>query len=481
MAAEDLSFRARVLRGFLWLGTGTFVGQFVSWISTILVIRLLSPSDYGLMAMTAVFISLLTMIGEMGISSALIQAKELTDREIGQIFGWVLISGLVGVAVCYALAPWVAHFYAQPELVTLVRVLAVNLILVVLYVVPQSLFVREMNFKIKAQVDIAAQLGTALLTLLLAVKGMGVWALVVGQIAMHAIRAVAFNALRPSWLPPIFAVRGSWRLLKYGLTVTGDRLMNFVYAESDKIIVGKFLGNSLLGIYAVAVTLASIPMEKVLPIITHVSFASYARIQHDMDRIRRNLLRATRAVSFAGFPMFFGMSAVAPLAIPLILGAKWEPVVVPFQLLCLALPFKALSPILSPAVFAIGRPMVNLVNMVMTAGAMAAAFLVGVRAGIIGVCVAWVAVYPVVFGVTTIRSLRTLGIPAAQYVAELRFPLLASASMWGAIKLLGNVIHTPQPLYALVLFTVFGLLFYLSLAVALKREEYAEIRSLLQR
>jgi len=481
MAIEGTSFRSSVIRGVLWVSTGTLISQVLSWVSTIIVIRLLAPSDYGLMAMTAVFISLLAMISELGVGASLIQAKELTEREIRQIFAWVLITGLIGFVACYASAPWVARFYNEPDLVVMIRVLGVSMTLMLAYAVPQGLFIREMNFKAKTQIEISAQLGATLLTLILALKGMGVWSLIAGQIALHMMKAIAFNVLGSRWTAPLFDLRGSGRLLQYGLTVTGDRLLNFVYTESDKIIVGKFLGSALLGSYAVALNLASIPMEKVLPIITQISFASYARIQDDMERIRENLLLTTRCVAFVGFPIFFGMSAVAPLGVPLILGPQWELLVAPFQLLCLILPLKALGPILSPAIFAIGRPAVNLVNMVFTSTVMASAFLVGVQAGVIGVCVAWLVAYPVVFGVTTIRSLRVLGLPTRRYLSEIRFPFFASALMLVSVGLLGKVIVTPQPLYSLILLIVFGLVCYLSLVQIFKKEQYAEIRSLLQR
>jgi O-antigen/teichoic acid export membrane protein len=163
----------------------------------------------------------------------------------------------------------------------------------------------------------------------------------------------------------------------------------------------------------------------------------------------------------------------------LILGPQWELLVVPFQLLCLILPMKALSPILSPAIFAIGRPAVYLVNMVFTSTVMASAFLVGVQAGVIGVCVAWLVAYPVVFVITTIRSLRVLGLPAGRYLSEIRFPFFASALMLVLVGLLGKVIVTPQPLYSLILQIVFGVVCYLSLVQIFKKEQYAEMLSLL--
>lgn len=481
MALEESTFRTKVFRGFLWLSAGAFIVQFISWISTIFVIRLLSPADYGLMAMTAGFVALLTSISELGIGAALIQAKELTVREIRQIFTWVLITGLIGVAVSYASAPWVAGFYDTPELATMIRVLSCNMFLVMAYVVPQALFIREMNFKIKAQIEVFANLAATLLTLVLALNGLGVWSLIVGQMALFGIKALAFNVARPRWIAPLFDLRGSGRLLRFGLNETGSRLLYYVYTQSDHIIVGKFLGGVVLGGYAVAQSLAVIPMEKVLPIISQISFASYARIQDDREQIRTNILRTVRIIAFAGVPIFLGMAAVAPLGLPLILGPKWESFIVPFQLLCLTLPLRALSPILSPAVFAINRPTVNLINMLIAAVAMGSAFLVGVQYGVIGVCIAWLGAYPVVFGITTIINLQVLGIPVLDYLGEIRFPFFAGAIMLVSLWLFGKMVVTPWPLYSLVLQTLLGAVVYLSLTMIFDREHFAEIRQHLRR
>ena len=480
MAPEGHALRRSVLEAFLWLGTGTTIIQTVSWVSTIVVIRLLSPADYGLMAMTSVCTVLLSTVGELGISSALIQARELNTRQIRQVFAWVLITGVTGVTIAYASAPAVAGFYDQPALIPLVRVMAFSVLLVMLYVVPQSLFVRDMNFKAKAQIDIVAQLTSVAVTLICAVNGMGVWSLVSGLMTLHLIKAAGYNVAR-GWTLPLFDLRGSLGLLKYGITVTGDRSLNFFYQESDKIVVGRFLGDSALGTYSVALTLGLIPMEKVLPIITQVSFASYARMQNDRERVRRNLLRSTRAVSLVSFPLFFGMSAVAPLAIPLLLGERWRAIVIPFQLICLILPLRSLGPILASALHGLGRPGVSLVNMIILSTSMMAALLAGVQYGLLGVCIVWLAVYPAILLVTTRRTLREIGIPLGRYLSEIRFPFFASALMLLTIQLLQKMIVTGKPVYSLLMAVIFGVAFYSSLVLTLKRQEYAEFRSLLRR
>jgi O-antigen/teichoic acid export membrane protein len=476
MNSEETNLRAAVVKGFLWVGTGNFIGQLISWISTIVVIRLLSPSDYGLMAMSGSFVSLLTLISELGIGASIVQAKQITEREIRHIFGLVIASSGLFMIIGYLGAPFIASFYNEEKIVPLIRMMNVTFFLMALYVIPQSIFIRQMNFKIKSQIDIAALACGSVLTVVLALNGAGVWTLVVGPVFGQLFRAVSFNIVGGSWWRPIFNYRGTKPFLSYGLTMTGDRLVNFLYTQADTIVIGKFLGNSLLGVYSVALNLASLPMEKVLPIITQVSFASYSRIQTDVERIRKNIFRTIQAISFIGFPLFFGMAVIAPEAIVLILGPKWNEIVVPFQLLCLVMPFKALSPVLPPAVFAIGKPRVNLVNMILTAVMMGAAFLIGVHAGILGVCVAWLIAYPVVFLLTSWRNLKALGLSLKELLWEISFPLLASLLMLVSLALLKITVIAPQSWNALVLLPLFGIVIYSVLVLIFKKEEYSRLK-----
>ncbi len=481
METDATSFRSKVRQGFFWLSIGTFVGQFISWVSTLFVIRLLLPSDYGLMAMASSVIVLLAPFSELGIGASIVQAKQITEKDIRQICGFVIASSLLGWLVCHTAAPLVAHFYKEHNLVLILRVINVNFLLIAFYIVPEALFIREMNYKSKTTIDVSAQIGAALLTLILALFGMGIWALVFGTIALHTIKALAFNMARSVKLRPLFHFRGSEKFIAYGVTLTGSRLLYSLYNLSDTIIVGRFLGNYLLGIYSVALNLASIPAEKVLPLINQISFTSYSRIQDDRERIRRNLLRTTRVIAFSGFPVFWGMAAVAYEAIPLILGPKWANSVVPFQLLCIILPFKSLNPILGSTLNAIGEARVVLMNNVLTGIVMIIAFLIGVKDGIIGVCLAWVIAYPVVFLITGLQNLRKLELPVTLYLSEIKFPVFASIIMLLLIFLLKRMLVTMMPFYSLIIVISFGMACYLSMALILKKDEFLEMKRLLQR
>ncbi len=479
MRTDDGNLRAAVVRGVMWVGTGHFVGQAISWASTIVVIRLLTPADYGLMAMCTSFIWLLMLVSELGIGASIVQAKQIGEDEVRRVYGLVILCSVAFVAIGYVGAPMVATFYGEPRVTPLIRVLNISFVLTALYTVPQSLVVRELNFKLKTQIDLAAQVGSALVLVTLAALGAGVWTLVAGTIFIHAVRAAAYSVIGTARIRPLFDLRSIAPYVRYGLTITGDRFAYYAHTVSDTVIIGRLLGNAPLGTYSVALTLASLPSEKILPIVTQVSFASYSRIQEDGERIRRNALRTIQAVSFIAFPVFFLMTAVAPEAITFVLGEKWAAIVLPFQVLCLIMPLRALSPILPPAVFATGQPMVNLVNMIITFVVMAAAFLVGVRYGIVGVCIAWVAAYPFVFLVATQRCARVLGLSLGDVLRQIWFPFSASAAMLLIVMGLKTGFPAWVNLGVLAAVALIALVGYAALIFVFRKEDYLRLKGAL--
>ncbi len=478
---RENQFKTKVIRSFTWFTTGTFVGQFISWISTLAVIRLLAPSDYGLMAMTLPFLGFMQMVSELGIGSAIVQSQKVDENEIRRIFGLMVITNGVIWVLSYGAAPYVALFFHEQKLTMLIRLLSVNFLLISFFIIPQSLYTREMDFRTKAGIDIATRIVTALLTLALALKHMGIWALVVGEITQYATKAVWYNVIRRPWLKPVFRLKGSNKMFRYGITVTGDKLLYYLCTQSDKIIAGRFLGKEALGIYAIAFNLASLPIDRILPIITQFSFTAYSRIQDDLGRIQVNLLRTIRVVSFVAFPLFLGLAGVATEVISFLLGPKWRLIIDPFRLFCLILPFISLSTILPPAVFAIGKPVINLVNMAITSVFMSISFLIGVKFGITGLCFAWLAAFPVIFLITTTRCLHALGLQLRHLLAAIKFPVFTSLLMLTFLLLLKKMLMVlGQPLLLLTIYVSFSAAFYSALLFIFKRDEVLKLKNLLQ-
>jgi O-antigen/teichoic acid export membrane protein len=360
--------------------------------------------------------------------------------------------------------------------------MAFNFLLIAAYVLPQSLIIRDMNFRTKARIDVLAMVLMAGTGLALAALGWGVWALVAGTIVSNAAKAVGFNIARPLPLMPAFSWGAVERLAQFSALVLVDRLLFFLYGQVDVVIGGRVLGKEVLGLYAVALSLAVIPMEKVLPVITQVAFAAFSRIQAEPSRIRRNFLRGVQLVSLACFPAFFGMAAVAGDLVPVVLGPQWITLILPFQLLCLALPLKALAALFSPALFGVGRPAVDVINMVIAVIGMAAGILVGVQYGLVGMCLAWVFAYPVVFAAISWRSLRTLGVPYGEFLDRCAFPAIASLVMAAGVLALREML-SPLGVSALRLAALVstGALIYSAFVVLFQRSQVRDLIAVARR
>lgn len=473
------SLKKKFVQGIVWMGSGTFAIQIISWIATIFVIRLLSPADYGLMSMAAIVIALLLMVSDLGMGSAIIQTETISPYQTRQLLGVIVCINGAAFAFSFLTAPFIAVFFGEPRVVSLIRCLSLNFILMSFYIVPQSLCIRDMNFKTKTKVDFVARLASSLITLLLAFTGYGIWSLVFGEIALHLAKVVGFNITRPNLLVPVFKLAGIGESIRFGSLLTVNRVLYWAFTQLDKVIIGKFLGKDLLGIYGVAMNLAMIPMDKFMPILTQVSFSAFSRIQNDSERLQSSVLNLTHMIAFVMFPVFWGMLAVAPEAIPWILGHKWASSVIPFQFLCGIIPLLSLSSILSPALYAVGRPDIMIKNMAVAVIVMGVAFLLGVQKGLVGVCIAWVAAYPVVFIINSLRSLNVLGVSVKDYAGGVTFPITASGLMAVVIFALRPLLANVSTIPLLGAFVIGGMVFYGGLILC-RKTELAKLRSILR-
>jgi len=305
-----MDIRSKVMSALRWSAAARFTGQAVSWAVTIMVIRLLSPGDYGLMAMAMVVVSLLVLLNTLGLDAVLVQEKDLDEQKTRQIFGVVIVVNTLFFALVFGGAGTIAGFYGEAALQPILQVLSVQFLLLIFETLPQSKLERDIDFGKRSIVDFATLVIGSMTTLVLALTGFGVWALIWGTLATNATRMLGLNMITRNLVWPIFSLRGMGQHLSFGGFVTTDRGLWFLFSESDKFIGGKLLGNHLLGFYAVASQLASLPIHKISGLLNAVAFPafSHAHAHTSAATVQGYLLKATRILGIAAFPVFFGMS-----------------------------------------------------------------------------------------------------------------------------------------------------------------------------
>ncbi|MBC6435733.1 lipopolysaccharide biosynthesis protein, partial [Nostoc sp. HG1] len=440
-AGESLG--AQVRAAILWRSGSHVVAQLVQWSATFLVIRILSPADYGLFAMTQVVIVLLCMLDGEGLASALIREPQVGPRQIRQMFGLLLLlNGTLAIAQ-FALAPFAARYYGNPLVADVLRVQVLLYLATPFVALPTALLQRKMDFRHQATTNIIASIASATAALAGALAGLGVWTLVIAPLVMFAVRAVLMTRAAKSLVWPSFDFRGMGTLARYGGVMAGAQFVWFLQSQADVFIAGASFGAYQLGLYTTALFLTQIFVSKLVPPLNEVAFSAYARLQHDRDALAAAFLKGMRIVMTAAIPFSVGLAVTAEPLVLTILGPKWAGVAPIVQLLALAMPFMTLQVLLSPACDASGRPGIGVANGVIGAVILAVAFLIGVRWGPMGLASAWVAAYPLYLGVSLWRSLPVIGASFASVGRGVVQPVLGSIAM--ALIVVGVDLHIAWP------------------------------------
>lgn len=428
-----MTLKADVLRGLKWTAGAKFGGQLITWAITIFVMRLLAPADYGLVAMASVFIVFMNLLAEAGLGPAMVQSAAISTGELRQAFGIFLIINWTLCALLNLCAPLMAGFHQAPQLADVLRVLSVQFVFTPLAVVSEVLLQRQLDYKKRSLVDFSSAVVASVATLLLALVHGGVWALVFGNLTATVWRTLLVNWIAPFRHWPSFSLSGMRRLLSFGGKVTASRFLWLVFTQVDVVIVGRMLGSEALGMYSVAMHLASMPVQRVSSILNQVAFPAFARHQHERARIASQLLKAIGLVSFVAFPVLWGMSSTAPELVRALLGPGWGPAVLPLQVLALVMPFRAVVGFLPTVIDAVGRPGAALRNVALACAVMPPALCLGTAWGMDGVACAWALAYPVVLLFNTRRMVAVIGLGLADVARHLAPSMLCAALMAAAV------------------------------------------------
>lgn len=429
MAETDtLSMASRVRTAILWRSGSQILTQIVAWSSTLIVIRLLAPSDYGLFAMAQVMLVLLNTMNGYGLASALIRDEEVSDERLRQTLGMLLLLN-GGLAVAQFLsAPLVAAYFEQPMVADLLRVQSLLYFATPFIALPHAILSRNMNFRAPAQVRLLAAIAGAATALGCAIAGLGVWTLVIAPFAMFYTEAVGMMiASRAPWRP-IFRFKGAREIAEFGGILTVAQFFWFVQSQSDIVIAGRVLDTHDLGTYTTGLFLAQLLATKFVPPINEVAYAAYSRQQGDGPG---PLLKAIQLVMLLALPAYAGMAVLAEPLVMVLLSEKWAGIVPLLPIFCLAMAMLTLQILFAPATNAAGAPKVSLRISILGSIIMPVAFLIGSNWSLQGFAWAWVGAMAILLIVTIGLSARALQFSMTDVVDAIA-PSFAAASIMAA-------------------------------------------------
>ncbi len=472
-----MSVERQTMSGLRWTAMAKIVGQAISWAVTLIVLRLLVPSDYGLMAMVAVIISLLSSLAELGLGASLVQAAQLEREEVARVSGAIVLLNIGAGLLMELCAPLAAIAFHQEQLTALTRVAGLQFFLNAIGTVPQAMAYRQMNFRWLSTTELWSVAAGSLATLGLAVSGAGVWALVLGNLTGIAVRTGLL--LRAGTIRPVLELRGLGKHLRFGGMVTLSRLAWQVVYQSDTMIAGRMLPSAAVGLYSVSLHVATLPMQKIMSIVNQVALPAVARLQSDMPRLRRRVIEASRLMTFFSVSTMWGLSAVAPEFVDVVMGPSWAGAVYPLQVICCIVPLRMLSVLYNTAVLGIGLASVDLRNTLLTSVVLPAAFLIGVHWGVNGLATSWIVALPIIFLANFPRITNALGIRAMEVAASTWPSVVAGALMYGAIASARFGLMSIPAFGRLPLLVLLGAATYLGLLSLIDRRMYPDVRAFL--
>jgi O-antigen/teichoic acid export membrane protein len=471
-----MSIERKAISALKWAMAAKLVIQIVSWAGTLVVVRLLTPEDYGLMAKVAVVCAIAEVIAEFGLGSAIVRAAAITRDELRKIYGASLLFAVGVTMAVTAAAPLLARLFQEPRLTWPIAGASLQIVIAAAAVIPAAMATRELSFRPLAKIEMVVGVTSISATLLLALLGAGVWSLVLGALSGAIVRSTALLMIGER-LRPLFSLRGIGEHLKFGMTLVGNRVGYLVVVQSDILIGSAFLSTTEIGQYSVALQLATLPMTKVMGTINQITLPAVARQQDDPPRVRRALLRSIGLISLIAFPVLWGISAVAPELVSVLFGPKWRQVVPALTILPLVVPVRMVCSVMFSTSLALGNRNVDLRNTIVNFVLLPSGFFVGAHWGLVGLSSAWLVSVPLAYAFSVPAMLRFIGIRMRDLVVECGAPAAAAGVMYGAVGLLRSPLAEQPGIVTLSTLSIAGALVYFAVMALISQRHLVSARS----
>ena len=473
------SLKKKTVKGVAWTSLDKLSGIGFSFIIGVVLARLLSPSDYGLLAMIAVFNAIAFAFLDSGFCNALVRKPDLTEDDNTTAFCFNLVAGVLLFGIIWLIAPLVSMFYDKPILTPLLRAEGSLLIISSFKFVQSTQLMRALNFKARMIIRVTSNVLGGVIGIISAYKGLGVWALVVMHIASALISVLMLWIISP-WRP-----RGRWDkasfnyLWGYGSKLLASNLLNTIYSNIYPIIIGKFYSAADLGQYTRAKQYAQMPSGTLTGVLQQVTFPVLSKIQDDIARLGESYRRMLRFTVFIVFPIMMGMAALAhPLVITLVTD-KWAQCVPYLQVICFSSMWYPVHAINLNLLQVKGRSDLFLRLEIIKKVIVTVVIFICVPFGIMGICIGAVFTSIVCLAINTYYTGKMINVGFVRQMMDMTPTLLNSLAM-GAIVYLATIPLSTEWLKLVVGIPV-GIVFYLAVAKIFRLPELQEAIDILHR
>lgn len=471
----------QVSKGVAWLSVFKFISQTLSWVTTILIARILTSSDYGLMEMATVFTGYIDFFVEFGISSAIVHRKEISKQLQSSIFWFLVVWGVLLATSTLCIGPITAWYFNNPLLAPLTSTVGILFIISALAILPRSLLHRELAFKKIGAIDVASVLSACVGMYILALNGAGVWTLLGGTILKESIRVILLYVIVRPAISLHFSFREIRPIIGFGLPIVISNTIFYLYTKADRFFGGRALGELQLGFYAVALQLAAMPVEKILSLFQSALFPGLSALQNDHEKYKTVFLNAMRAIYSIIFPLFVGGFVLADNIILTVLGPKWAPAIPSFKLLLIGQIFISICSPLHIAHTSRGNPKIPFYAHLILSPMLIISFYVCAQYQEQHLlAIPWISVYPTFTIGYLFYTLKKLDIKITTYMKTISHAIGGTLIMALGITITLPLCNSLSHLQQTILLIFLGSIIYMGYIVCFQRTLIRELYALLK-
>lgn len=464
--------RRQAISGLRWTGLSQVLTGALQFAQIAILAHWLTPTEFGLMAMVLLVLHVVSAVADAGVSAALIHVQDISDRQRSTLYWLHLgLAAVIGVLL-YVAAPAIAWFSGSDALTPMVRASVVSVLFVAIGTQFRMFFHKNLQFGSVSSMEIASTVAQLVVAVVLALHGLGAWALLIGHVVGSFVGMVWMLAVGlPHWKPRFeFETDGLDRFLTYGLYNMGEKLILFLSSRIDQLLITSLFGLQWLGLYNMALNLVIYPIQRINQTVSQVTFPLFARHQDDPDRIRSGYLTVLRVLTLVNAPLLVGIMITAPVFIPLLIGTQWNQSIYLVQVLSLFAYYRSTGSPAGALLLALGRTDLGFHwNLLVTSLTLPVVWWCGQAWGIHGMVwglvglhtVLAVLYYPIVIK-------RLIGETASAYTDILIRPVLY-ASMMGAVVRSVDLVFASGGYLELVAMVVTGVAVYATLLQVLER------------
>lgn len=328
------SLKQKTVNGISWSFADNITNSGIAFLVGIVLANILTPEEYGVMAMVTIFIAVSNSIVDSGFSNALIRKRNISSIDYNTVFYFNLIVSLFLYLILYVSAPSISVFFKEPVLLNIMRVIGWMLIINALAIIPRTILVRDINFKTQTKVSLIASVCSGVIGISMALTGWGVWSLVGQQLSRQLLNTVFlwfFCRWRPLWE---FSIQSFKELFGFGSKLLVSGLIDTIYKEIYSLIIGRFYSATDLGQYTRASQFNTIFSSNLTSVVQRVSYPVLSSIQNESERLLSAYRRVIKTTMLITFACMLGLAAVAKPLIIILIGWKWLPAVYFLQIIC---------------------------------------------------------------------------------------------------------------------------------------------------